>query len=159
MKKAIFLILVFAMCFGLCACGATSDSHTSVDISKQDSYADIKGKLIGVWYGETDASFFSDEYDSEEFYTHMWVEFKSDGSVEVNKNLDYKPVGTVSSEILKGIYTIQAGEIILKYSQSGTIRADHSYVLEDCVGSDSLQYTFQNGNLSLYISGNELTKE
>lgn len=150
MKKALSLILVFVLCFGLCACGGTSSKKT---------YAAVKSELIGTWSGDIDARFYSDEYDAEDFYTWVAFIFEGDGSVRTHAQLCHKDVGTVDTKEYLGTYAIQDGNITLNYTSTGhdrggVIKHDTPYS-----GSDTLQYTFENGKLSVYISGIELEKD
>lgn len=150
MRKVLSLILVLAVCFGLCACGSNRTSK---------SYADVKSELIGTWKGDIDASFYSGEYDAEKFYTWVAFIFESDGSVRTHAQLCHKDVGTVDTKEHLGTYTIQDGKIMLNYTSTRSIV---NSLIKDEVpysGSDSLQYTYQNGSLSVYISGTELKKD
>lgn len=151
MKRTVALILLFAVCLSLCACSDTSSS--------KKSYADVKRELIGTWEGDIDASFYSGEYDAEDFYTWAAFIFKSDGSVRVHAQLCHNDIGTVDTKEYLGTYQINDSKITLNYTSTrrivdSVVRDEASYS-----GSDTLQYTFENGKLSVYISGIELEKD
>ena len=150
MKKAISIMLVLVICLSMCACGS---------IEQENAYADVKGKLVGVWEGRTDASFVSQEADSEMFYTTVWFTFENDGSASVQARLNRKQGGTVDTKLYYGTYTIINGTITLNYTSvaqfvNGTVKNKTSYS-----GSDTLQYKLQNGMLSVNFDGTELEKE
>ena len=154
MKKVISLVLVLVMVLCLCGCGETNGATTSND------YEEVKNQLVGSsWNGDIDADFHSSEYNEADFYTWVAIIFNSDGSVRVHTQLCHKRVGTVDTREYLGTYEIDDSKITLNYTST--------YRVVDCIvrdetsysGSDSLQYTFRNGKLSVYLNGVELEKD
>ena len=160
MKKVVSFILAVVLCLGLCACTQTSSDSTGSNVSGgKDPYADVKSELVGSWKGKIDAQFYSDDYDEENFYTAVIFIFKNDGSVRAHAQLCHKSVGTVDTKEYLGTFDVQNGKIVLNYTSTyrivdSVVRDETSYS-----GSDTLQYTFQNGALSVSINEVELEKD
>lgn len=137
MKKVISGLLAMVMLFCLCACAPNETGGNSTT-----NYDNVKRELVGTWTVETNATLNPNEFDPETFYLFISYRFESDGTLTAHSQLIHKTVGTVDSKTYTGTYTIQDGVILLKANTN-----------------DTLQYTYQNGRLSVYTNDYTLTKK
>ena len=137
MKKVISGLLVLIMVLGLCACTPNETIE-----NKTPNYDDVKSELVGTWTVKTGATLDPNEFDPETFSLFISYQFTNDGIFQAHSQLIHKTVGTVDSKTYKGTYTIQDGKILLNANTN-----------------DTLQYTYQNGVLSVYTKDYTLTKK
>ena len=129
MRKVLSLILVIAVCFGLCACGETGNG-------KKDPFADIKSELVGRW---------SVEYTiGQSISVSLQYQFKSDETFTV-KTVMSGLIGDISTNT--GTYTIQDGKITLYFYNDADVE------------SGQLTYNYQNGTLSVYANEHKMNKD
>lgn len=137
MKRVISSLLAIAMFLCLCACASNETAGNNTT-----NYDNVKRDLIGTWTVKTNATLDPNEFDPETFYLFISYQFKSDGTLTAHSQLTHKSVGTVDSKTYTGTYTIQDGLILLSANTN-----------------DTLQYTYQNGQLSVYTNDYTLTKK
>lgn len=135
MKKVISCLLVLVAILSLCACTPNESGGNSTA-----NYDNVKRELVGTWTVETNKTLDPNEFDPETFSIFISYQFTSEGTYTAHSQLIHKSIGTVDSKTHRGTYNIQDGEIVLS-------------------DDDNLQYTYQNGKLSVYTDAYTLTKK